>query len=323
MLETKAAHKLKVYIRTKKGRVRKFGRVRNVVFHPSKPQAVGITIKRPDLLLMIKRKDRFAAIDKLQVMEDGNLLADITDAQTWDKAACKRMGVDFDQCIIWDNMDVRNLDGDKLGAISNIVMDDEYRIESVDISSGGVERSLLGSADISAEFLKGYDPDAQAIVADIQREQITVSGGVAGKAGEAWAMGKHRVTESQEEISSKAAQNIEDTAVAAGEAIGKVRDKVKDSAAAQKASEAANKAGDAVNDGAYKLGRAIGKLREGDADELVEDTATSMKERAVASKKEADDDADFDAAAKKVGEQLRKTKGMFSAFKEEFDKASK
>ncbi len=323
MFETKTAHKLKVYIRTKKGRVRKFGRVRNVIFHPSKPQAVGITVKRPDLLLMIKRKDRFAAIDKLSVMEDGNLLADITDAETWDKAACKRMGIDFDQCIIWDNMNVRNIEGVELGAISNITMDDDYRIASVDISSGGVERSLLGSADISAEFLKGYDPDAQAIVADIQPEQVVVSGGVAGKAGEAWAMGKHRVSESQEEISDKAAQNIEDTAVAAGEAIGKVRDKVKDSAAAQKAGEAASKAGDAVNDGAYKLGRAIGKLRDGDADELVEDTAASMKSKAEAAKKEADEDADFDAAAKKVGEQLRKTKGMFSAFKEEFDKASK
>lgn len=322
MLETKAAHKLKLYIRTKKGKVKRFGRVRNVVFHPSKPQAIGFTIKRPDLLLMIKRKDRFVAIDKVEFVE-GNLLADITDSEAWDRAACKRMSIDFDECIIWDNMTVRNKEGVELGAISNIVMDDDCRISTIDISSGDVERSLLGSADISVELLKGYDPAAQAIVADIQPEDITVSGGVAGAAGEAWAKGKHRVTESQSEISEKAAQNIEDTAVAAGEAIGKVRDKVKDSEVAHKASDAASKAGEAVNDGAYKLGQAIGKLRDGDADELVEDAGQSIKAKAQVAKKEADDDSDFDAAAQKVGAYLKKTGGMFSAFKEEFDKARK
>lgn len=276
MLQTKNAHKCKVFVKNKKGRVKKFGKVRNVVFYPDKPRAVGVIVKRPDLLWMIKRKDRFAAIDKVSLLEDGNIIVDLMDSDAWDNRACKRLGVDFDECIIWDNMAVRNMQGQELGLISNIEIDDDCKIACVDISSGGAERALLGAANIDASKLKGYDANAQAIIADIQPEEVEVSGGVAGKAGEAWAKGTHRVSESQADISDKAAKNIEDTAVAAGEAIGSIRDKVKEKVGTDKTENLSAKAGEAVNDGAYKL-----------------------------------------------GQQLRKSKGMFHAFKEEFDKASK
>lgn len=276
MLQTKNAHKCKVYIKNKKGRVKKYGKVRNVVFYPNKPRAVGIIVKRPDLLWMIKRKDRFAAVDKVSFLEDGNILVDMMDNDAWDTRACKRLGVDFDECIIWDNMAVCNAQGQKLGIISNIELDDDCKIIRVDISGGGAERALLGAANIDASKLKGYDASIGAIIADTQAEEIEVSGGVAGKAGEAWAKGSHRVSESQADISDRAAKNIENTAVAAGEAIGSIRDKVKEKVGAEKTENLGTKAGEAVNDGAYKL-----------------------------------------------GQQLRKSKGMFHAFKEEFDKASK
>ena len=350
MLQTKDVHKLKVFVITKKGKQRKFGRVRNVVFHPSKPQAVGLLIKRPDLLWMIKRKDRFVALDKVSYNQDGNVVAELTDAAAWDAAACKRMGFDLDSCIIWDNMSVRNLQSDDLGVISNIVLDDDLRIASVDVSSGGINRAILGSADIAASLLRGYDPDKQAIVADISSDDITVSGGVAAKAGEAWAKGSHKVAQGQAAVSERAAQNIEDSAYAAGEAIANVKDKaqakLKESGVSDKASELGAKAGDAINDGAFKLGRAIGNLkRKGEEpleatgvevkdsasasneaaaqDSAAKSSATSTNANAAAAKQEAEEDSDFDAAAKAVGSHLKKAGGMFAAFKEEFDKASK
>lgn len=343
MLQTKDAHKLKVYVVNKKGRTKKYGRVRNVIFHPSKPQAVGITVKRPDLLWMIKRKDRIAALDKISRTESGDILIDLTDNEAWDNGAAKRLGFSLDECIIWDGMSVRNLDGVDLGAISNITLGDDLKIESVDVSSGGVNRALLGSADITAEKLRGYDMNAQAIVADIDPEDVVVNGGVAAKAGEAWAKGSHKMSENQEAISDRAAENIEQTAYAAGEAIANIKEKVKDSKASEKASEMGAKAGEAINSGAYKLGRAIGNLkssRESSSGEPAEyqapeeyqaanPTAEGEKPKVAAvkeaeeTKKAAEEESDFDAAAKAVGAHLKKASGMFSAFKEEFDKASK
>lgn len=332
MLQTKDAHKLKVYVVSKKGRTKKYGRVRNVIFHPSKPQAVAITVKRPDLLWMFKRKDRFAALDKISLTESGDILLELSDDEAWDNGACKRLGIDMDRCIIWDNMNVRNLEGADLGAISNIVLNDELKIESIDVSSGDINRALLGSADIVVDRLRGYDPDAQAIVADVKPEEVTVNGGVAAKAGEAWAKGAHKMTENQEAISDRAAQNIEDTAFAAGEAIASVKEKVggklKDSGASEKASELGSKAGDAINSGAYKLGQAIGKLKNSD-EELAQGKNVEVKDAPTAATdtaKKPDDaaeESDIDAAAKAVGAHLKKAGGMFSAFKEEFDKASK
>lgn len=342
MLQTKDAHKLKVYVVNKKGRTKKYGRVRNVIFHPSKPQAVGITVKRPDLLWMIKRKDRIAALDKVARTESGDILIELTDNEAWDSGAAKRLGFSLDECIIWDGMSVRNLDGVDLGAISNIVLGDDLKIESIDVSSGGVNRALLGSADITAEKLRGYDVNAQAIVADVAPEDVVVNGGVAAKAGEAWAKGSHRMSENQEAISDRAAENIEQTAYAAGEAIAGIKEKVKDSKASEKASEMGAKAGEAINSGAYKLGRAIGNLKnskESSSEEAVEyqapeeyrsadSSAQSGGEPKSAAAKEAkaaaaEEESDFDAGVKAVGAHLKKAGGMFSAFKEEFDKASK
>ncbi len=332
MLQTKDAHKLKVFVVSKKGKTKKYGRVRNVIFHPSKPQAVGIVVKRPDLLWMIKRKDRFVALDKISYAQDGNIIVDLADASAWDSAACKRMGIAFDECIIWDNMNVRNLQGDDLGAISNIVLGDDMRIASIDVSSGGINRAILGSADIVASKLRGYDPDAQAIVADVCPDDVVVSGGVAAKAGEAWAKGSHKVAQGQEAVADKAAQNIEDSAYAAGEAIASVKEKasakLKESGASDKASQIGAKAGEVINDGAYKLGRAIGNLTRSD-DDAIEATGVEVKDSTAASgnpqagKAKQEEDSDLDAAAKAVGAHLKKAGGMFSAFKEEFDKASK
>lgn len=71
MPSTDDAHKLHVYVRNSKGELKRFGRVRATVFHPNEPRVVGLVIKRPDALLMVKRKERFAAIDRIEPVEGG------------------------------------------------------------------------------------------------------------------------------------------------------------------------------------------------------------------------------------------------------------
>lgn len=330
MFETKTAHKIKLHVVTKKGKVKKYGAVRNVVFHPSKPRAVGYIIKRPDLLWMIKRKDRFVALDRVTVTEDGLNVVALDDATAWDRGACKRLDVDFDLCIIWDNMPVRTCDGQEVGCISNVAFDEStHAIDHIELGDGSINRAILGHASIPVERIRGYGDGA--IVVDLSAEEVEITGGVAAKAGEAWAKTTHRAGEAQAKTTEAAAEAIEKGAYKTGEALGAAKQKIKDTGITEKA-------GAAINDGAYKLGQAIGNLTRDDDDDEATPAGTPAKavtaasaqseaERAAtAAKKQAaaaEEEEAYDAAAKAVGKQLGKTKGMFRAFKDEFDKASK
>ena len=64
----------------KKTGVRKrVGRLVDVLFHPSEPRVVGFTVERPDLLLMIRRADRYVALDRAEILDD-RVVVDGTDA---------------------------------------------------------------------------------------------------------------------------------------------------------------------------------------------------------------------------------------------------
>ncbi len=223
MFTTLNAHKQRVFVaRRKDGAPRFFGKVRRVVFHPSKPVAVGVIVKRPDVLWMFKRKDRFAALDRLVACE-GGFLVENDCADTWDAAACKRLGVDFDECLLWDYMDCVNEEGEKLGAITAVAFsEDDFQIDHIDISSGRAERALTGARNIAAAHIKGYRDGA--IVVDVAADEVVAQGGLAGKAGETWATAKHKTGEARRKTDEKAtkfADEAGDKAEAAGEKLGR------------------------------------------------------------------------------------------------------
>ena len=225
MLSTNKLYNLRVYALNKKGEARGFGRARGVVFHPSKARAVGIVVKRPDAALMVKRKNRFVAMDCLEVVDKGLLAADRQDA--WDSAACKRLGVDYDACILWELMPVRTVSGRELGAISDILIDEEsFDVVRIDISANSVDRTLLGSSNIERSKIRGYKDGA--IVVDDSVGTVEESGGVAAAAGEAWAGLKHKGTQAGKNAKAKA-------------------------------QEAGKEAGKAVDKGAYSLGKQLGR----------------------------------------------------------------
>lgn len=216
-LSTDAAHKLRVYVRNSKGEPKRYGKVHAMVFHPTQLRAIGYQIKRPDALLMVKRKDRFVALDRVEEVDGGICVIDAADA--WDEQACKRLGVDYDACIIWEYMPVRTESGRELGIVKNVIINDEdYGIERIDVSENAVDRALLGTSVIEAAQLIGYK-DGAIVVSDsdgaVERE-----GGAAAKAGEAWAKTKNSASAG----AKKAGDAINDGAYKAGEVIGAVRD---------------------------------------------------------------------------------------------------
>ena len=240
-----------------KNGTKRIGKVRRFVFHPKEKRCVGFIVKRPDLALMFHRKDLFVAYNGYDVV-DGNIVVR-DDPTATDKGACKALGINWDDCVLWVGLPVMCQDGTSFGIVGSVLFDAETGvIDSLMVSQGATANMLLGVRRVPLSMMRGFrrgmgaalaggsvDDEAElgAILVDDAVRDLPVEGGVAEKAGQATAI--------------------------VGDKAHKAIDKMK-----PKASEAAAAAGEAVNKGAYATGR-----------------------------------------------QLKRASGMFSAFKEEYDKA--
>ena len=89
--------------------VKRLGKVRHCVFHPTQRRFVGFIVKRPDLLWMFRRKDVFVAYNGYDVV-DGRIVVSQAPEATG-KGACKAMGVNYDDCVLWAGLPVMGEDG--------------------------------------------------------------------------------------------------------------------------------------------------------------------------------------------------------------------
>ncbi|MEG0682471.1 MAG: PRC-barrel domain protein [Raoultibacter sp.] len=244
-----------------KSGTKRIGKVRRIVFHPQEKRCVGLIVKRPDLLWMFHRKDRFAALDSCELI-DGRVCVSNEPGAT-DHAACKRLGVDWDACVLWLGLPIIDEAGAVFGVVGNTTFNRlTGAVQSVEADKGSTAKALLGTCEIPAALIKGFrrgmgavltqtgsnQPEGDtvetgAILVSNDVEDLAVEGGLAEKAGEATAV-----------VGDKASK-----------VVAKAKPKV---------AQAAKVTGEAVNKGAYATGK-----------------------------------------------QISKTKGMFSAFKDEYEKA--
>ena len=250
-------------------KVPKVGRVHAVVFSPDGRRAVGVQVKQPDIAAMIKRPDVFVALDALQDYGEKDLIF-VDPATNADKGAIRRLGLDWDQCVIWGGMDVVTTEGKALGMVGDITFDATTgEIRAIDISDGGTSQALLGARRLGIGMLAGRKGTTMLVLPEAAGAEF--AGGLAGKAGEATA-----------QVQAKAAE------------LG--------AQAKEKAGEAAAAAGEAAEKGGRSLGRAIGKAKAsvaastGDADASVGDLARGQFGRAKGMF--ADFKREFDEASK-------------------------
>lgn len=237
-------------------KLKRIGKVHSVIFHPHKRRVVGFTVKRPDIALMMHRSDLFVAFDGFDV-EEGSIVIDEAKGTTG-SAACKRLGISWDDCVIWQGLPLMTEDGKRCGLVGDVLFaTEDGAVKSLFIDKGTSAGALLGVAEIPASYILGFklgvgdklsaaneeDFLHGAIILSDEALAIQAQGGLAERAGKASAVVGHKASQAFEK-------------------------------AKPVASNVAQKTGDAVNKGAYSLGK-----------------------------------------------QLSKTKGMFSAFKEEYSKA--
>lgn len=301
----------------KKG-TRRIGKVRRFVFHPQEKRLVGFMVKRPDVLWMFRRKDLFVAVDGYDIV-DGRLMVKREPAATDYRATCKTLGVKWDDCVLWLGLPVITEKGDTLGVVGSVTFDGQTgAVASLITDSGAAANALLGKREIPANLVKGFrrgvgaalsqtgaeayqtdDVVRGAIMVANEAKKLEVEGGLAEKAGEATAV-----------VADKAQT-----------AIDKAKPVV---------SNAAKATGEAVNKGAYATGKQIAATKgmfSGFKSEYQK--ASGKKPSTTKTLDKANGDTAPSAPAKKAATtkappaKAAPRKNMFSAFKEEFDKARK
>ena len=313
----------------KKG-TKRIGKVRRFVFHPKEKRVVGFVVKRPDLLWMFRRKDLFVAVSGYEI-EDGRIVVSNDPAAT-NRAACKALGVDWDACVLWVGLPVMTEDGEALGVVGSVTFDRKTGVvDSVTTDSGATANALLGKREIPANLVKGFRRGMGAALAQT---------GAEGEESEEVVLGAILVAEEARDIAVEGG-----LAEKAGEATAVVVDKAHTAVDKAKpvASAAAKKTGEVVTKGAYATGKqiaatkgmfsgfkeeydkargpkpsqekALEKAAEPKAEELPAPTAQAKKAPA---KQGA---AKQGAAKKQAAKKPAPKKNMFSAFKEEYDKA--
>ena len=251
----------------------RIGKVHCCVFHPTEKRCIGFLIKRPDLLLMFHRPDSFVPLDGFDV-EDGHIVLK-TEKGTSGEAACKRLGLNWEDCVIWVGLVMCTKDGRALGYVGDVEFDLKTgAVSKVFLDEGATAGMLLGKRELPASMVLGfkrgigsplaaYDKhEAQedvngptrhemalaeelseygALLVSDEAKNVQNSGGLAEKAGAATA------------VAGAKAKKTVDTAT---QTVKKAAESAKPTV--QKATKTAGKA---VNKGAYVTGRQLGRAK--------------------------------------------------------------
>ncbi len=311
---------------------KRIGKVYHFVFHPTEKRVVGFMVKRPDLLLMFHRKDSFVALDGFRV-EDGRVMIN-DDKTATGSAAVKRLGLDWDNCVLWVGMPVVTKGGKQLGYVGSVSFDVETgAVDSFDVGMGAMNDAIVGKMTIPANMIRGFKRGMGAPLAEVDER---------GQGDETAELGAILVDDAAADIEA-----VGGAAAAAGEAAAVVADKAQKAVetAKPKVEEASRVAGEAVEKGVHATGKQIGKSKKmfadfkDEFDKALDDGAdaqpssgksTEAKTSSPTKKAPAKEgpsakkpQAKSSSAAKSLGKQLGRASGMFSAFKEEYDKARK
>jgi sporulation protein YlmC with PRC-barrel domain len=166
---------------------------------------------------MFKRKDRFLAWDAFRVI-DGRVVATI-DRDSWDEPACKRLGIDWDECLIIEGMMLVTTDGEKVGAIDSVEYNERTGVATAfQVTDGVAAKTLVGVSKIPLDLIVGYRKGR--MVAKRAAAEVKAEGGLAEKAGEQAAIATHAIKE-KTESARKTVSNV-------GKKAGKVADNALD-----------------------------------------------------------------------------------------------
>lgn len=157
-----------------------------------------------------------------------------------DRAACKALGVNWDDCVLWVGLPVMTEDGTSLGMVGNVTFNRiTGMVDTFDTDSGATANALLGKRTIPADLVKGFRRGMGAALAQVGSE---------GRETDEVVLGAMLVDDAAKDLVAEGGVAEKAGAVTAV-AVDKVHTTV--DRAKPVVSEAAKKTGEVVNKGAY------------------------------------------------------------------------
>ena len=297
-------------------RFSKLGKIHNVVFAPFKQgkpsQVVGVMVQKPDIAGMIKQDDAFVTLESLEIIEQGLCVKE--PENNVDKAAIKRLNLDFDNCILWHGMEARTKSGKSLGYVSGAEFDQTTGMVSAFlVGDGAGSEALVGSFAIKPEWLLGYSNGVMVLSDEATDAQLT--GGLAAKAGEGYAAAAAKASEATAKAGKAVAEATEKGAFALGKTLAKAKRAIEDATEPDAEDDSERLAPVAAE------GVQLEKLSP--EEQVAADKAAAKKSVTKPAATKSTTKTTANKAAKSFGVQLGRMGKMFSGFKDEFDKASK
>ncbi|MDZ4655125.1 MAG: PRC-barrel domain-containing protein [Coriobacteriia bacterium] len=153
------------------------GKVVDVLFHPTEARAVGYVIKPSNILYVLERRPRYVAFDALRFDDEGNGVlssARILSARAGEGAT----GVAWDESSYWRGIAVRSEDGDRIGAVQDVVIALKTgAVRGLRVSTGVVGDVAVGRLEVPAEYIVG--PKGDAVVLRAGYDELEATGGLA------------------------------------------------------------------------------------------------------------------------------------------------
>ena len=200
----------------------KIGRIHMTVFTPDGSRVVGFMVKRPDIAGMVKREDLFLGFDSFKLVDKGKNVRVTRGEESFDDAARGRLDVAWDRCVMWEGMDAKTSDGKELGYVNDAEFDGTTgAVSKFFVGDGGVAQKLVGSVEIPASMLRGYDKGW--MIVDPAAAKLELNGGAAARAGEATARAKVAAERAGKKIGEGAAVAVDKGSRGLGKMIGDTR----------------------------------------------------------------------------------------------------
>jgi len=165
------------------------GTIDDVLFHPTRPLAIGCSMKPRRLLRVIKRHERYIRLDALKAIEgiEEKQLQVVGGKDVWNKRAEKVLGFSWDDSVIWYGQHIHTCSGEHIGRVSDALVDlVDGSVGAIEVTYGSLSDSTLGKRTIPVQLIEQFDLDGMhAIIVSDEALQCRFQGGLAMHAGHA------------------------------------------------------------------------------------------------------------------------------------------
>jgi len=158
----------------------KVGVIDDVLFHPTEPVAVGYSVTPTRIGHVIKRSDKYLALDATDLTVDGEIQATLK-KDAWNKRAAKELGFSWDDSVIWYGQHIHTRSGQHLGRVSDALFSlEDGSVGAIEVTDGSLSDATLGKRTIPVALIECFDlDDMYAIVVKDEAAKCTYHGGLA------------------------------------------------------------------------------------------------------------------------------------------------